>query len=51
LTLVMKGESIPAHSVCAGAPAQPVRAATSAGLRADAAGSASDRAGPALVSA
>ena len=27
LTLVMKGESIPAHSIWAGAPAQPVRAA------------------------
>jgi len=24
LTLVMKGESIPAHSICAGSPAQPV---------------------------
>jgi non-ribosomal peptide synthetase-like protein len=28
LTLVMKGESIPAHSVWAGAPAQPVRVAS-----------------------
>jgi non-ribosomal peptide synthetase-like protein len=28
LTLVMKGETIPAHSIWAGAPAQPVRAAS-----------------------
>jgi acetyltransferase-like isoleucine patch superfamily enzyme len=48
LTLVMKGESIPPHSIWAGSPAQPVRAAatgSAAGI------DRSDRAEPALATA
>ena len=48
LTLVMKGESIPPHSIWAGSPAQPVRAAatgSAAGL------DRSERAEPALATA
>jgi non-ribosomal peptide synthetase-like protein len=50
LTLVMKGESIPAHSICAGAPAQPVRAEAAASSRLDGAAARSVRATPANAS-
>jgi acetyltransferase-like isoleucine patch superfamily enzyme len=48
LTLVMKGESIPPHSVWAGSPAQPVRA-TDAGSRSSL--DRSERVEPVLASA